>query len=69
MNLIKKAIKILEETGARELPLTYSDRLNHEEKHCPIPKPDPIDARKSKMLDLGQKTKFNSSRIKLQNSR
>ena len=30
---------------------------DYEDKHYPIPKPDPIDAIKSKMLDLGLKNK------------
>ena len=30
---------------------------DYEDKHYPVPKPDPIDAIKSKMLDLGLKNK------------
>ena len=30
----------------------------YEDQHYPIPKPDPIDAIKSKMLDLGLKNKY-----------
>ena len=30
----------------------------YEDQHYPVPKPDPIDAIKSKMLDLGLKNKY-----------
>ena len=35
----------------------------YEDQHYPVPKPDPIDAIKSKMLDLGLKNKYFEGKV------
>jgi HTH-type transcriptional regulator/antitoxin HigA len=51
--------KVLPETPEGEkLQIVLLLIKQYEDQHYPVPKPDPIDAIKSKMVDLGLKNKY-----------